>query len=106
MPDYDDELHGNKYDYNPQAVQSPSDNVADYMNTAGRKRVTNPDDVIGMCSECKSEMPHSYMVNNVFAQEGVPVPCRYCGGVCVITYRELAESIKDTLDGNRGIGMG
>jgi len=104
MPDYNEELHGDKYDYNPQAIESPSDAVVDHV--ARRTRIQDPDDVIGMCSECKSEMPNSYMTNSVFAQEGVPVPCKYCGGVCVITYRELAESIKDTLDSNRGIGFG
>ena len=76
MPDYDEELHGDKYDYNLQAIESPSDSVVEHV--ARRSRIQNPDDVIGMCSECKSEMPHSYMTNNVFAKEGVPVPCKYC----------------------------
>lgn len=94
-----------KYDYNPMATQSPSDAVIDYV--ARRQRVIDEDDVIGLCSECKSEMPHDYMVRNIFAKEGVPVPCKYCGGIVVITYREwVNESLLNSLDTNRGIGFG
>jgi len=103
MPEYDEELHGDKYDYNPQAIESPSDAAVDYITR--NARVKNKEDVIGLCSECKSVMPPGYMENNIFAAEGVPADCKYCGGVVVVTYRELAnEHMKDTLDGVRGIG--
>lgn len=67
------------------------------------KPIQDPDDVIGVCSECKSDQPMSYMYNSPFAQEGKAVPCKYCGGVVVIVYREARnESLKDS-DNNRGI---
>jgi len=38
-----------------------------------------------------------------FAQGGKAVPCKYCGGVVVIVYREARdESLRDS-DNNRGI---
>lgn len=65
--------------------------------------IENPDDVIGVCSECKSDQPDSYMYKSPFAQEGKPVPCKYCGGVVIITYREIRdEALKDS-DRGRGI---
>jgi hypothetical protein len=67
------------------------------------KPIQDPDDVIGVCSECKSDQPMSYMYNSPFAQGGKVVPCKYCGGVVVIVYREARdESLRDS-DNNRGI---
>jgi len=65
--------------------------------------IKNPDDVIGVCSECKSDQPMSYMYKSPFAQQGLAVPCKYCGGVVVITYRETRDSSIDSSDRNRGI---
>jgi DNA-directed RNA polymerase subunit RPC12/RpoP len=65
--------------------------------------VKDPDDVIGVCSECKSDQPDSYMYKSPFAQEGKPVPCKYCGGVVIITYRETRDSALDGSDKSRGI---
>lgn len=65
--------------------------------------INDPDDVVGVCSECKSDQPDSYMYKSPFAQEGKPVPCKYCGGVVIITYREIRnEALKDS-DRGRGI---
>ena len=65
--------------------------------------IKDPDDVVGVCSECKSDQPDSYMYKSPFAQEGKPVPCKYCGGVVIITYREIRnEALKDS-DRGRGI---
>lgn len=66
--------------------------------------VKDPDDVIGVCSECKSDQPEAYMYRNPFAQSGKPVPCKYCGGVVIITYRETRDSALDQSDNSRGIG--
>lgn len=66
-------------------------------------RVNDPDDVIGVCSECKSDQPMSYMYNNSFAQQGLAVPCKYCGGVVIITYRETRGQSLDGSDRSRGI---
>ena len=101
MPEYDENLHGDKYDYNPQAIESPVDWVPEEL--ARRTKVYDTNDVIGLCSECKSTHEASVMAKDIFAREGVPPTCRYCGGVVVITYRELAEETKERLDGARGI---
>lgn len=96
MPEFEDDE-----EYSP-ATTSPSEVVHEYMTS--RRKITDPNDVIGLCSECKSPQPHSYMVNNAFAQEGSPVPCKFCGGVVIITYRELTgEEMNTALDYNRGI---
>jgi hypothetical protein len=65
--------------------------------------IKNPDDVIGTCSECKSDQPMSYMENNPFAHAGHPVPCKYCGGIVIITYRETRDNSLDSSDRERGI---
>ncbi len=65
--------------------------------------IEDPNDVIGVCSECKSDQPERYMFNSPFAQEGKPVPCKYCGGVVIITYRETRDEALDGSDKSRGI---
>lgn len=65
--------------------------------------IKDPDDVIGVCSECKSDQPMSYMYKNPFAQNGQPVPCKYCGGVVIISYRENRNSSLESSDKERGI---
>ena len=65
--------------------------------------IRNPDDVIGVCSECKSDQPMSYMEKSSFAQAGISVPCKYCGGVVIITYRETRDSALNQSDKGRGI---
>jgi DNA-directed RNA polymerase subunit RPC12/RpoP len=64
--------------------------------------IENTDDVIGVCSECHSDQPDRYMVNSPFAQEGKNVPCTYCGGVVIITYRETRNDALNQSDNNRG----
>lgn len=66
-------------------------------------RIEDPDDVIGVCSECKSDQPDAYMMKNPFAQAGSPVPCKYCGGVVIITYRETRDEALKGSDRTRGI---
>jgi DNA-directed RNA polymerase subunit RPC12/RpoP len=65
--------------------------------------VNNSDDVVGVCSECQSDQPDAYMYRSPFAQEGKSVPCKYCGGVVVITYRETRDSALDQSNKSRGI---
>ena len=65
--------------------------------------VENEDDVVGVCTECESDQPMAYMYKSPFAQEGKVVPCKYCGGVVAIVYREERDSsIKDSKN-KRGI---
>jgi hypothetical protein len=65
--------------------------------------VEDPDDVIGVCSECKSDQPMQYMYNSKFAQAGAAPVCKYCGGVVIITYRETRGNSLDQSDRDRGI---
>jgi len=65
--------------------------------------IKDPDDVIGVCSECKSDQPMRYMYNDPFAQEGKVVPCKYCGGVVIIVYREARDNSLDSSDRERGL---
>lgn len=65
--------------------------------------VNDPDNVVGVCSECHSDQPEAYMYRSPFAQEGKSVPCKYCGGVVVITYRETRDSALDQSNKSRGI---
>ena len=64
--------------------------------------IRNEDDVIGVCSECKSDQPMEYMYKSPFAQDGKDVPCKYCGGVVIITYRERRRNSLDNIDKTRG----
>jgi hypothetical protein len=65
--------------------------------------IDDPDDVIGVCSECKSDQPDSYMEKSPFAQAGSPVPCKFCGGVVIIAYREQRDQVLKGSDRSRGI---
>jgi hypothetical protein len=65
--------------------------------------IRNPDDVIGVCSECKSDQPMNYMENSAFAQAGIAVPCKFCGGIVIITYRETRDQSLGNSDRERGI---
>lgn len=65
--------------------------------------IKNPDDVVGVCSECNSDQPDKYMYASPFAQQGSSVPCKFCGGVVVITYRESRDQTIDQSNRSRGI---
>lgn len=65
--------------------------------------IEDPDDVIGVCSECKSDQPMQAMYRSSFAQNGSAPVCRYCGGVVIITYRESRDQSLDQSDRDRGI---
>jgi hypothetical protein len=67
------------------------------------KKMENEDDVIGVCSECKSDQPMQYMYDSKFAQSGTPPVCKYCGGVVIITYRETRDRSLRQSDRDRGI---
>lgn len=63
----------------------------------------NEDDVVGMCSECKSDQMDSTMYRSIFAQNGIAPVCKYCGGVVVILYRSERNKIINQLDRERGL---
>ena len=61
------------------------------------------EDIIGICSECSSDQPDSYMYKNVFAQAGKPATCKFCGGVVVIGNRKDKDDIIRKINTSRGI---
>lgn len=61
------------------------------------------DDVIGVCCECKSDQDDSSMYKSVFAQQGLPPVCKYCGGKVIITYRSQRNNALDQVDRERGL---
>lgn len=65
--------------------------------------VEDEDDVIGVCSECKTDQPMRAMYGSSFAQNGSPAICKYCGGVVIITYRETRDKSLNQSDRDRGI---
>jgi len=65
--------------------------------------IEDPDDVIGVCSECRSDQPMKAMYNSLFAQAGVAPVCKYCNGVVIITYRETRDQALDQADRERGL---
>ena len=65
--------------------------------------IRNPDDVIGVCSECQSDQPMAYMEKSAFAQAGISVPCKFCGGIVIITYRETRDQSLGNSNKERGI---
>ena len=65
--------------------------------------IENEDDVIGVCSECKSDQPMQAMYQSKFAQSGSAHVCKYCGGVVIITYRESRDKSLGQSDRDRGI---
>lgn len=109
MPNNQDAIEGpdqsGNYDYNPMATTTPVDDVMDAINYSGT--IQNPDDVVGICSECKTVHEAQVLEKDIFVNEGVASSCRYCGGVVVLTFREkITEGMKDQLDARRGIGFG
>jgi len=61
------------------------------------------DDLIGVCTECKSEQRDSYMEKNPFYQQGGSVPCGYCGGITVVVARGEKDKALKQRDGRRNL---
>ena len=61
------------------------------------------DDAIGLCSECKSDQMDSTMFRSVFAQNGTPPVCKYCGGVVIIVMRSQRQQAINQIDRERGL---
>jgi hypothetical protein len=61
------------------------------------------DDVVGVCSECRSVQPMHYMEKSVFTTAGKSAPCKYCGGVTIIVERENMEQALQQISRERGI---
>jgi hypothetical protein len=65
--------------------------------------VEDTDDVIGVCSECQSDQPNQYMERSPFAQAGQSPPCKYCGGVVILVYRESRDQALREANRERGL---
>lgn len=62
------------------------------------------DEVVFVCTECKSDQPEQYIMKNSFAAAGLPVPCRFCGGVSILTTRAERDRSLEISDRKRGMG--
>jgi hypothetical protein len=63
----------------------------------------DPEEVIGVCTECRSEQPMKYMENSPFTQQGASAPCKFCGGVTTITARKDVDDVLAQVNRQRGI---
>lgn len=63
--------------------------------------MSNETEYIGVCTECKSDQPASYMEKSPFSQP----PCKYCGGVVEIIMYTSEENRRRFLD-NRDVERG
>jgi hypothetical protein len=86
----------------------PVQDVANYIaeEALSDTKSTEPEGMIGFCTECMNPQPDQYMERNIFYAEGSPVPCKFCGGVTAIVPESLItqQSFKDRLNQMRGIG--
>lgn len=66
----------------------------------------DPDEIIGVCSECHSDNPDSYVENNKFYQAGAyHVPCKFCKGRLIFVSRAKRDHALDIENRRRGIGI-
>jgi len=63
-------------------------------------------ELIGVCTECRSDQRDSYMEKNPFYQQGGSVPCQFCGGVVIVVRRDQRDSTLRRLNERRGINKG
>lgn len=63
----------------------------------------NPEQVIAVCSECKSENPEKYVENNPFYRQGGEIPCKFCSAPLLIMKRKDKESALRQRDRQRGL---
>lgn len=69
--------------------------------------VDEEDELIGTCTECKSDNPDSYVENSPWYQAGVEhVPCKYCGGRLIVVSVKYRNAAHNRADIRRGIGLG
>lgn len=66
--------------------------------------MSSDQDLIAVCSECKSDNPDSYVENNPFYKQGGAIPCKFCGGILIITERGNRENALRRMDTQRAIG--
>jgi len=62
--------------------------------------------IVGMCTECKTTIPTTTMAKNIFASEGAPPVCKYCGGVVAVIDRRDEKSVKVQMDAARNLNRG
>lgn len=61
------------------------------------------DDVLGVCTECHSDQPMSYMEKNAFTREGLSAPCVFCGAPTMIVERKDRDSALAQRNRERGL---
>ncbi len=62
------------------------------------------EDVVAICSECKTEQDPRRMEKDMWLEAGMPAVCKSCGGVVILTLREDVDAALNQSDRRRGIG--
>jgi DNA-directed RNA polymerase subunit RPC12/RpoP len=65
--------------------------------------MSDKDEAVAICSECKTQMPDSQAFKNGFLQEGKSAACKACGGVVVVVMQSQVKQVMDNIDRSRGI---
>lgn len=65
--------------------------------------MSDPNEDIAVCGECKSINPDNYVGNSSFFKSGSLPPCKYCSGVLIVTLRKDIKAATDQVDRQRGL---
>lgn len=71
-------------------------------------RAPSDGELIGVCSECHSDNPDSYVENNGFYQTfgpfgGQHIPCKFCNGRLIFVSRAQRDARLSQEDSKRGL---
>jgi len=62
------------------------------------------ENIVGMCTECKTIIPTNIMAKDSFAAQGLPPVCKLCGGVVtIVDSSRNIDNIRLAMDRERGL---
>lgn len=65
--------------------------------------MSDPNEEVAVCGECKSMNPDNYVGNSSFFKSGSLPPCKFCSGVLVVVRRQYIKDALDQIDRQRGL---
>lgn len=65
--------------------------------------MSNEDEVIAICTECKSEQNPAKVEKNLFYRSGGAIPCQFCSGIVMLVDRGDKENALKQIDRERGL---
>lgn len=68
--------------------------------------MNDPNEVIAVCTECKSDQPSNRVERDPFYLQGNNPVCRYCGGVTILVERGHRDNALDQASRQRGLFSG